>query len=79
MNGMGGLSGLPGGMPTQVQVSPIKTILNGCSVDVEANPQGGRSIVLTHPLGQQFVVPLNAEGARTLGRALSSALDLPKS
>ena len=67
-NGDGRNKTLP---PPQVQVQPIQTLLTGCAISVMPTSDGGKQIVMTHPLGQVFIVPLTAEGAREVAGALT--------
>ena len=67
-NGNGRHQTLP---PPQVQMQPIQTLLTGCAISVMPTEDGGKQIVMTHPLGQVFIVPLTAEGAREVAGALT--------
>lgn len=68
-------------------VIPIQTILSGCDVSVQPsqlspNP-GDRDLIIQHPFGQVWILPLSKPAADSLaddlrGSGLSVASDLPE-
>lgn len=60
----------------EMAIPPIRTVITGSTVNVVLREDGGREIVIAHPLGQQWVVPMNAEAARQLAGLLAGGIDI---
>lgn len=55
---------------------PVQTILAGCNVDVGDMPDGNKAVVVSHPSGLQWVIPLSEEACQFVAAKLVSGLTI---
>lgn len=47
--------------PKVVDVPTLRTEIRGAMIFTESNDEGGKSLVIGHPSGQEWVVPMNRQ------------------